>query len=291
MSLGEIPFDLQCAGNQLFGVLHLPSVPNRRGVVILTGWNRCGPHRWYVLQAREWARAGYPVMRFSAPEASNSEGDGPSFEDLRHNLAGAIDEFFRRAPSIEEVVLWGFCSQASDALLYAPTDSRVSAVVLVNLYLDAHLNIIPLPGERAAALGHFRRLLKRVSTIVFWRKVLLLRHTIDWVTALRRFERHLFVALGVKMSKSIGQGGSPCLSDRLVEAFSGFQGRILFIFSGRDVEAAIVRNLLAAPPWRRLCSSKTVIVRELSEADHMLSRRAWSDQAGEWTLEWLRSWQ
>jgi hypothetical protein len=260
MSLSEIPFDFQCAENQLFGVLHLPPVPNRRGVVILTGWNRCGPHRWYVLQARQWARAGYPVMRLSARGTIDSGGDGTSFEDLQHGLAGAINEFFRREPSIEEVVLWGFCSQASDALLYAPTDSRVSAVVLVNLYLDAHLNKIPLTGERAAALGHFRRLLKRVGTVVFWRKVLLQRRTIDWVTAFRRLERHVFVVLGFKVSKSIGQGGLPCLVDRLAEAFSGFQGRVLFILSGRDVEAAIVRNLLAAPLWRRLCSSKTVTV-------------------------------
>ena len=290
MAPDEVPVEFECAGNQLFGVIHHPRVPNRRGVVILTGGYRCGPHRWFVLQARQWARAGYPVMRFSAPGTGESEGSRRRCKDLPSVLAKAIDEFFRHEPCLEEVVLWGLCAEASTALLYAPSDSRVAALVLMNLYLEAHLYSLALPGERAAVRDYLRRMLRRLGTVVFWRKVLLLRHRTFRGPIFRSMKRRLSVTFGVRTFKGVGKDGPSHLLDRLMRAFNEYQGRILLIFSERDVDSAIARNLLAAPPWQYLCASKSVAIRELSEADHVFSRRAWSDQVSEWTLEWLRSW-
>lgn len=294
MKTNEIPIEFQCAGCQLFGVIHRPVVPNRRGIVILTGGYCCGPHRWFVLQARDWALAGYPVLRFSTQGTGDSEGGRAGLDDVQADLSSAIDEFFRREPSLEEVILWGVCAQASAALLYSPNDSRVSGVVLVNLYLQSHFYLEshrhgrPLSMQRIAAMTYLRYSLARISNLNFWKEFLALRTNIDWNRAFRRIGRQLLIALGIKIANGVTQADVPRLSDRLVEAFREFKGRVLFIFSGRDLEDEITRNILAAQPWQQLCSSKPTTIRELREADHMFSRRAWSDQASTWMLEWLR---
>src|ERR1700754_2571937 len=109
MNVNEIPIEFQSGGCQFIGVIHRPAAPNRRGVVILTGGHRCGPHRWFVLQAREWAMAGYPVLSFSSRGTGESEGRRGDVESVEADLSSAIDEFFRHEPSLEEVVLWGVC--------------------------------------------------------------------------------------------------------------------------------------------------------------------------------------
>ena len=297
MNAIEIPVEFQSGGCQLFGIIHRPAIPNRRGVVILTGGNRCGPHRWFVLQAREWAMAGYPVLNISTRGTGDSEGTYDGIDSVEADLSSAIDEFFRREPGLEEVVLWGVCFHASEALLYSPKDSRVAAVVLVNLYLETDLYLLDplsgqsLPMQRTVAMTYLRYVFARVSTLDFWKQMPVLRNSIDWNVAPRRLGRQLLIALGIKNGKSVAKPHASCLSDQLLEAFREFRGRVLLILSGSDLDANIVRNLLNTQTWSEArCLNRTTI-HELREADHMFSRRAWSDQASTWTLEWLKSWQ
>ncbi len=123
-----------CEGERLYGVLDLPARAHKRGVLVVVGGPqyRAGSHRQFTLLARTLADQGIAAMRFDYRGMGDSEGEPRSFESIDADLRAAIDTFFREAPGLEEVVLWGLCDAASAALLYAATDARVAGLVLLN---------------------------------------------------------------------------------------------------------------------------------------------------------------
>jgi hypothetical protein len=97
------------------------------------------------------------------------------------DLSTAIDVFFREAPSLREVVIWGLCDAASSALMYVPKDRRVSGLVLANPWVRTP------EGLANAMVKHYygSRLLQRE----FWQK--LLSGRFDIFASLRGFVDNL----------------------------------------------------------------------------------------------------
>ena len=126
-------------GSILYGVVHDPGSTAKRGVLMVAAGvaYRVGPHRQFLLLARDWAADGIPVMRFDYQGQGDSEGAGAfNFDSLMHDIRSAIDCFTSAVPGIERVVLWGLCEAALNSLLYARSDPRVDGLVLVNPQID-----------------------------------------------------------------------------------------------------------------------------------------------------------
>lgn len=154
----------------LVGILTPPPkgvAPRDQTIVMLNSGviHRVGANRLHVELARNLARAGFRVLRFdlsgigdSLPRASQS---GDLLETVMEDIREAIDHV---AGSDGRVALFGLCSGASHALLYAPRDERVNGLMLLDLWI---------PHTRGY---HMRRAWKRISRRRGWLNLIRLRH-------------------------------------------------------------------------------------------------------------------
>ncbi|MGA8765359.1 MAG: alpha/beta fold hydrolase, partial [Candidatus Sulfotelmatobacter sp.] len=153
MTSTEISVSFLCGNDRLYGILHRPEESSGPGVLLLPGRPalRSGRHRLFVLLARSWAEAGIPVMRFDYRGSGDSEGDMGTLAQTSDDVASAIDAFHSNLPGLREVVLWGLCGGAADAILYAPGDARVTGIVLANPWLyDSRVRTLAAIHRRAS---------------------------------------------------------------------------------------------------------------------------------------------
>jgi len=305
MGSREIPISFLCGGDRLLGILHRPDVPSARGLLVVHGRpaTRVGKHRLFVLLARTWAEAGVPVLRFDYRGTGDSEGRLRTFEETGIDIHSAVDAFISNLPGLQEVVLWGLCGGAADALSYAPKDKRISGTILVNPWTyDARVRALArargfvsswlhrfqrlATGEVRSAersdLNISRMLSGRCGTaeapgipqsddldLITTRDQLVVDGTRDAVMAYRSYR-------------------AADLSKRLAISLEKFSGRVLLILGGGDIGAQTFKYTASLSfKWRRLLSAKRVKVLELPGANHSLKRPEWRDQAASWTLDWL----
>ncbi len=265
----------QCAGDALYGVLDLPTVPHKRGVLVVVGGPqyRAGSHRQFTLLARSLASQGIAAMRFDYRGMGDSEGAMRNFESVDDDLRAAIDAFFVQVPELTEVVLWGLCDAASAGALYAAQDGRVAGLVLLNPWVRTD------SGAAKATIKHYYR--DRLFDPALWKKIASGRF--DLRGAARSF-------LGVvgSASKSAESGALP---DRMHAGLGQFGGRVLVILSGADLTAQEFSDLSgSSPKWTALMATPRITRKLLPKADHTCSRREWHDQVAQWTVAWVRSW-
>jgi len=296
----EIPVHFSCNQDELYGVLHLPEQPGPRGVLIIVGGPqyRVGSHRQFVLLARALADHGIVGMRFDQRGTGDSEGDSRSFEDINADVRAAVDALIAHVPVLKEVVIWGLCDAASAALFYAPTDPRISGLVLLNPWVRSEV------GIARTYLQHYY--FTRLLDANFWRKIF--RGELNFRVALRSFLENITVGLGWKkgaqqeaniptqtaVTKN-GSSNQACASEpfpeRMRDGLAKFRGRVLFILSGDDLTAGEFKDLIAVSRgWKKLLRAPRVQRRDLAEANHTFSRRTWRDQVASWTKEWIGSW-
>ena len=163
----ERPVPIPCEGETLVGVLHLPQVTLAdHGIVIVVGGPqyRVGSHRQFVTTARALGEAGHAALRFDYRGMGDSSGSRRSFERVDEDIRAAVDTLMNEVAGLSGVVLYSLCDGASAALMYAPTDPRVKALVLLNPWVRTD-------ATQAATYLRFyyaRRLLQAA----FWRKLL-----------------------------------------------------------------------------------------------------------------------
>jgi uncharacterized protein len=265
-----------CGDDWLYGVLGMPGQPGARGVLIVVGGPqyRAGSHRQFTLLARGLAAAGVPTLRFDYRGMGDSEGAIRTFESVSEDIRAALDRFFAEAPGLREVVLWGLCDGASAAVMYAPTDPRVSGLALLNPWVRTE------EGAARATIKHYYR--SRLLDRSFWTK--LLRGRLDFPGAARLFARQARTAFAAA-SKTEAQQSLP---DRLHAALARFKGPVLVMLSGADLTAQEFAGVAGSPKWAALMKDPRFTRRDLPKADHTCSRREWHDQVAAWTREWVQ---
>lgn len=281
---------IECAGTRIFGVLHRPTKPRRRGVVML---DRIGVHRQSVLWARFWSQLGIPSLRFDLRGRGDNEGERITIEETDFDVRAAVDAFQREIPEVEEIVLWGISQGASVGLLYAPSDPRVVALAMCNPWLRA---------ERAVARTFLWQRLSRVADREFWKRI---HHSEAGYTGAARSLLTMLRDAFAPSAKA-PQSGAPQpnrgyeltsdtpdapLQDRLSASLQRFHGRIILILSGDDPASIVFRKAICtSPQWKKMSKDGRLTLHDLPDANHLFSSREWRDQVGTWTANWLESW-
>jgi exosortase A-associated hydrolase 1 len=285
MRRNEQALVLDCEGSPLIAVLSGAASAAGRGVLIVVGGPqyRVGSHRQFALLAHHLAELGVPTLRFDYRGMGDSDGEKRTFESVGADIRCAIDRFFASVPGLKDVVIWGLCDAASAALFYAPGDARVSGLVLLNPWVRT---------EQGAARAHLRHYyLQRLFQAGLWGK--LARGEFDVRGAASALGRHALEALGRgRASDAAGKStpGDQSLPARMADGFRRFRGKVLVILSGNDLTAQEFKDVTASSrDWRRLLEDGRVTRHELREANHTFAKRAWRDQVGRWTADWIRT--
>lgn len=253
-------------GAGLVGVLAQPA--DRRmtkavGAVIVVGGpqTRVGSHRQFVLMARALAQAGYPCLRFDYTGMGDSPGPRPDFERTGPDIRRACDALVAQAPGCTKIALWGLCDGATAALLYAPDDERIAAVIAANPWARSD-------ATRSAALvsEHYGL---RLRSAEFWKR--LLTGKVNVTGAAREALGHIWRARTRLTRRS--EAGSEDLPTRLVRTLAVSRQTVRLQLSGRDLTAAEFEVAV-----RRSGKSldRSISLFRLDDADHTFSApEAW----------------
>jgi exosortase A-associated hydrolase 1 len=276
----ERPLVFDCAGISLLGVLHpAASETAARGVLLVVGGPqyRVGSHRQFVLLSRDLAASGVPVLRFDYRGMGDSGGELRDFADITDDIHAAIDAFQKALPALREVVIWGLCDAASAAAFYGWRDPRVSGLVLLNPWIRT------AAGEARTVLRHYY--LQRLMSRHFWRKLLSgrlrLGRSLGEMRALRR---------RASGDGAASEPGGLDLPGHMLHGLQQFNGSVLLILSGNDLVAReFLDHCANSPAWSDWLRASSVTRKDLAEADHTFSRKAWRDQVSAWTRQWVRA--
>ncbi len=280
--MDRLGLSFDCENDRLYGVLDRPANGGATGlgVLILVGGPqyRIGSHRQFALLARSFAERGVPAMRFDYRGMGDSEGEPRGFEHVGADIRAAVDCFVEQCPDVTRIVLWGLCDAVPAALFYAPGDSRIAGLVLLNPWVRTDSGL-----ARTYVKRYYTRRLFEGS---FWRK--LFRGELPVRRALGGF----FSVL----SKARSRGGAPdqpgaataSLPERMREAMGRYDGPCLFVLSGDDLTAGEFKDLVAADrAWQKLLAGDAVTVEHLPEANHTFSRRSWRDRVATLSIDWV----
>ena len=277
---------LQCAGAPLVGIAHSPSGTSRIGVLIIVGGPqyRVGSHRQFVLLSRYLAQQGLAAFRFDYRGIGDGVGPARNFLAIDDDIKAAIDAFGRECPGLEEIYLWGLCDAASAALLYAYRDERIAGIVLCNPWVRTEATF-----SKAIVKDYYR---KQIFSSTFWRRFV--NGKLDVGKSLSSFTAHLRTSFA--RASNAERPDTPAATSehefpaRMLSGLKLFKGRVLLILSGNDLTAAEFDNLIREDrEWADALRKKRAVVRRLPAANHTFSTRAWRDQVGLWTAEWIRN--
>ncbi len=281
MNVREFAVLFDCEGEQLVGIVATPRLTiGDVGVLVVVGGPqyRAGSHRQFVLLARYLANQGWPCMRFDYRGMGDSTGGQRDFEDVNADIRAAVDTFIAQSPSVKRVVLWGLCDGASASCFYAPLDSRIAGLVLLNPWVRT------AEGDAKVMLKHYYR--NRFLSADFWKKFL--GGGVSVVGAIKSFVKT------ARQSRAPMQGCDEVsvaeqpfdLPRRLAERLNSANRPFVVILSGRDFVASEFEHLLGCnADWKRL-----MVVGELEridEADHTFSRAVWRERAERLSGNWI----
>lgn len=270
---------LKCAGRNLPAIVAIPDGPAQGGLIIVVGGPqyRSGSHRQFTLLARYLASCGIAALRFDHQGLGDGEGEMRNFEAVGPDIRCAVDTFLARVPELQDVTLWGLCDAASALLFYAPTDIRVTSLVLLNPWVHS---------PRSAATTRLKYYyLKRLMQPSFWTKLLFggvdLKSSAHGVI-------DAAAAAGGGQAPWDPRHGSPDYIDRMLAGRTAFQGPVLTLLSENDLVASEFRDLLKVDHrWRKAMACGKCRLETLPAADHTFSDSIQSSKVEVLTAEWM----
>lgn len=261
-------------GVSVVGVLALPARREARtGVVIVVGGPqyRAGSHRQFVSLARALAAAGYAALRFDYRGMGDSGGALRDFEQIDFDLRAAVDALVGAQPQIEQVALWGLCDGASAALMYAPQDARVTALMLANPWARGS------ETQARTRLVHYYA--RRLLSADLWRRALSGRLRL----------RESVGDLGGSVRQAVTPAASGGFRQRMVDGLTAFRGPVLWLMSGADLTAREFETFMAGDRRRAALMSQPRCSRhDLPKADHTFSGPAAEAAVAAATCAWLQ---
>jgi exosortase A-associated hydrolase 1 len=276
---------IDCAGEQMAGILCLPEAPPKVAVVVVVGGPqyRAGSHRQFVLLARALAQAGFAVLRFDCRGMGDSGGEPRNFESISDDIGCALKALRAALPQVQRCVLWGLCDGASAALMYVDRggDHSVAGLCLVNPWVRTGAS------QARTQVKHYytRRVLERE----FWLKLLSGRVAAG---ALRELVRSVVNALrGAPggTGKTASGADARAYPQRMADGWRRFDGPLLLILSGNDYTAKEFIELVAIDThWQGALNQPKVQRCDLPEADHTFSSSGSQQSAEALTVDWLR---
>jgi exosortase A-associated hydrolase 1 len=279
----EHPVVFDCAGCRLIGIVTLPETPATAGVVIVVGGPqyRAGSHRQFTLLARHLADQGIASIRFDYRGMGDSEGEMRNFEAVDADIRAAVETLEQHAPALRRIALWGLCDAASAALYYAPTDPRISDLVLLNPWVHS------AAGAARVQLKHYY--LSRLMQRSFWAKL--------FSGKLRLAESAQSLASATRLASPDAASvptdprhGGPGYVERMFEGLKQFRGNILFLLSGNDYTAKEFLALTQSDKrWKKTCRSAKIKHETVKDANHTFSARTWRAQVETHTAQCLRN--
>jgi exosortase A-associated hydrolase 1 len=238
---------------------------------------RVGSHRQFVLMARQFAAAGFAVIRFDYRGMGDSDGRVRSFESIDLDIRAGIDELLKQVQGLSGVVLFGLCDAASAVCMYVVHDHRVRGVVLANPWVRT------AEGEARGRVRHHYA--HRVLQKSFWKK--LMSGRMQFGRSIKDLGRSLLHA-----GASAVRGANPPLGfqERMCRGLESFKGPTLFLLSGRDLTAREFEDACSrSPSWSRIMSRPSATTIKLPDADHTFSANAdlldMSNRCVEWATE------
>lgn len=246
-------------GSVMVASLHVCPEERDLAIVMVTGGRqtRAGSHRQYLRLARHFAEKGFSCLRFDLPGQGDASGEANDFESNRDALRAAIDALQAHLPSAKRIVLWGLCDGATLAALYAPSDSRVSGLVLVNPWVRT------LQVQSQALLKTYYR--QRLMSPAFWTKFM--RGRVGVAASVREWLGNFRKA---RSSMSAKQEDLPA---RVFGALDDFAGTVRIVIGGGDLTG---KEFMLAMSQRAIAPKFDV--HTVEGADHTFSQLVWHQE-------------
>lgn len=274
----------------MLGILNVPEPRPRRGVVFVVADGpqyRAGVQRQFVLLARAVEAHGCAALRFDYRGMGDSEGVHRGFQYVDSDIRAAIDALIANVPSVEEVVLWGECDSAAAVLFYAHKDPRVKGISIANPWVRTD------ESRAKTMVKHYYH--RRMLETDFWKKLVTLQF--DYKKSLASLWQNFLLAANFGQRSKPGGDASDeqlrrePLPVRLAVGLGKFRGPVLLVMSGRDwIATEFLEVVAGSPTWQELLAASRVTRREIADADHSFSKRAWRDALVQHNCQWLASW-
>jgi pimeloyl-ACP methyl ester carboxylesterase len=271
--------------NSLVGIIARPSSPPRNSlppddmpavVILNTGIvHRVGHHRMYVSLSRKLADAGHVVLRFDLSGIGDSEQRNDKLSTIESSLADIKEalDFLSATGQASRFVLIGLCSGADHAVLYAPTDSRVVGLVLMDP------TIPPTPRY------YVHYILQRLTSLRNWVSV-----TAGRSGLLSMLRSQLVHRLGPHRPASGLTLETLKFSPHLGQCYAGSVAngiRILAAFTSISPRQTYRSQILDAFPQAAFAGS--LKLEHFTHSDHLFSDQSDRARLDQLVLDWLRT--
>lgn len=269
-----IVFD--CKGDRLVGILHHPTVTPKQGILMVVGGPqyRVGSHRQFVEFARAQCERGNVVMRFDYRGMGDSEGPFLKFEQVQEDIVCAMNEFFRRVPSLERVFWFGLCDGAAASLIHVPDDPRINGMMLLNPWVRNSQT------QAQAVVKHYYR--QRLLGKEFWRKLFTGKANI--LESLGSFFSNL------KQSRAKTETSTEDFRSRMLKGAQNFKPPVLLILSGNDLTANEFQELTKqSSEWTEATHAPNWTWQSVPDANHTFSNSKAKQEVIDLCSNWINS--
>jgi pimeloyl-ACP methyl ester carboxylesterase len=274
----EKPISFDSDGLKLYAILGLPDAgPAKQGVVLIHGWSgyRIGPNRILVRTARALNKAGFATLRFDLRGRGDSEG-----ESAETDLDAMIADTCRAASVLKEqggithVALLGICSGANVAVGAATLMPGGRELVLWSI-----MTFQPQKKRADAArrTGHFALgYLGKLFRAETWRR--LFSGEINFKMVWR-------VLFGSRSAEKEGRNLKDSSRD-IMDEFTRYRGRALFIHGNRDPEARGAREV-----FQQFCPAHSIAAEFvlIDGSNHNFHSLKWMDDVITRSITWLQA--